>query len=281
MTKDRTSSIHTLNRRDTIAAGVGAAALTTVGFRTANALAQQGNYTPTVLITGSNRGIGLEFARQYTEAGWNVIATCRKPEKAEELQTVADANDNIVIEQLDVTDYARMDELATQYKDTPIDVLLNNAGIFTDLEKQDLGEFDYDDFERTMAVNAYGPLRMGQAFADHVAASQEKKMVTIVSGLGSVSLASRTGGSMYFYRMSKAAVNMALVTLHGDLKERGIIVGLVGPGMVKTRLLDASGYKGPALTPEESAAGVRDKISRLTSEDSGKFYNFDDRELPW
>ena len=282
MSKKRVSDANpnaALDRRTVVATGASLAAVSAIGVKAASAE----DYTPTVLITGSNRGIGLEFARQYTEAGWNVIATARKPKTAEELQAIADANDNITIEKLDVTDYEGIDSLSKKYKDQPIDVLLNNAGIFTEREGQLLENLNYEDFERTMAVNAYGPLKMAQAFIEQLAASEQKKVVTIASGLGSVSMAGRgMGGGMYYYRMSKAAVNMAMVTLRGELEPRGIIVGIIGPGMVQTRLLEASGFKGTALTPTQSAEAVRMRIDRLTMEDSGKFYNLNgDNELPW
>ncbi len=279
MTTNDSNNVHKGVSRRTVVATAGAT-LAVASIGTVNAMAQAS--ASTVLITGSNRGIGLEFARQYAAEGWNVIATCRKPESADDLQAVAAENDNVVIEQLDVTDRARLAELADQYKGTPIDVLLNNAGIFTKREGQLFGDLDYGDMTLSMEVNAYAPLFVAQAFIEHVAASEQKKIVTIVSGLGSMALAQRgSGGGMYSYRMSKAAVNMAMTTLAGELAKREIIVGLVGPGMVKTRLLDASGYKGPALTTEESAAGVRGKIAKLTMDDSGRFYNFDDQELPW
>ena len=121
---------------------------------------------PTVLITGSNRGIGLEFARQYSEAGWKVIATARKPESAEALQALAAGNENIIIEQLDVTDYARMESLANQYSDQPIDVLLSNAGI-TPRYKSAMGGIDGVDFEmarQSLEVNAIAVLKLAQVF---------------------------------------------------------------------------------------------------------------------
>jgi len=268
-----------MDRRSVVATGASLAAVSAMGLT--SAVAQ--DYTPTVLITGSNRGIGLEFARQYTAAGWNVIATARKPKSADELQALADANDNVTIEKLDVTDYDGIDKLSKKYKDQPIDVLLNNAGIFTEREGQLLDNLNYEDFELTMAVNAYGPLKMAQAFVEQLAASEQKKVVTIASGLGSVSMAGRgMGGGMYYYRMSKAAVNMAMVTLRGEVEPRGIIVGIIGPGMVQTRLLEASGFKGQALTPAQSAEAVMLRIARLTPEESGKFYNLNgDNELPW
>jgi len=268
-----------MDRRSVVATGASLAAVSAMGLTAASAQ----DYTPTVLITGSNRGIGLEFARQYTAAGWNVIATARKPKSADDLKALADANDNVTIEKLDVTDYDGIDKLSKKYKDQPIDVLLNNAGIFTEREGQLLENLNYEDFELTMAVNAYGPLKMAQAFVEQLAASEQKKVITIASGLGSVSMAGRgMGGGMYYYRMSKAAVNMAMVTLRGEVEPRGIIVGIIGPGMVQTRLLEASGFKGQALTPAQSAEAVMLRIARLAPEDSGKFYNLNgDNELPW
>ena len=132
---------------------------------------------PTVLITGANRGIGLEFVRQLSARDWNVIATARKPEQAEQLQALADADANIVIEQLDVTDHERIAELAEKYRDQPIDILLNNAGLtprYATAFKRVKG-VDFDTARLSFEVNALGPLKMAQQFMPHVAASDQKK----------------------------------------------------------------------------------------------------------
>ena len=236
--------------------------------------------SPTVLITGSNRGIGLELARQYAQAGWNVMATCRRPERASELQAIANQHEQVVIEALDVTDRAQMGALAEQYRDQPVDVLLNNAAILGPVPEQSFGSLDYGVLEQVQAVNVHGPLAMAEAFADHVAASGQKKIVTITSGLGSMTL-TRRSGRFYAYRISKASANMAMRALRADLRSRGIAVGLVSPGMVDTDMLAASGYRGPSLTPAESVAGMMSVIGELNVEDEGLVVNYDGEVLPW
>jgi NAD(P)-dependent dehydrogenase (short-subunit alcohol dehydrogenase family) len=235
---------------------------------------------PTVLITGSNRGIGLALAQHYASAGWNVIATARRPDKAAELNALAAANERVVVEQLDVTDLKRINELAGSYKNVPVDLLLNNAAVLGDLEGQQYGSFDYEQFEWTMAVNVFGPMAMAEAFGPHVAASQQKKIVTLTSGLGSLTLMEKMQG-MTYYRISKSGVNMGMRAIRASLVQEGVIVALIAPGMVQTQLLAESGYRGKALTPEESAAGMARIIAALTPEDSGIPTNVDGRKIPW
>jgi NAD(P)-dependent dehydrogenase (short-subunit alcohol dehydrogenase family) len=235
---------------------------------------------PTVLITGSNRGIGFAFVRHYSAAGWNVIATARAPEQALELNALAAANPQVVVERLDVTDLERIDELAHRYQGIPIDVLINNAAVLGDLDGQQYGTLDYGQFEQTMAINVYGPMAMAQAFEANVAASEQKKIVTLTSGLGSMTLMSKMQG-MTYYRISKAGVNMGMRAIRANLKNEGIIVALIAPGMVQTQLLADSGYRGKALAPEESAAGMAEIIAGLTLEDAGTPTNVDGATIPW
>ncbi|MBW2652225.1 MAG: SDR family oxidoreductase [Deltaproteobacteria bacterium] len=192
---------------------------------------------PTVLITGSNRGIGLEFAKQYAEKGWNVIATARKPGKAEDLKKLAKTYPKLVIEQLDVTDVLSISALARKYHGKPIDVLINNAGILGNTSAQIFGQFDYKELDKVMAVNVLGPLRVSQAFADNVAASKQKKIICMSSGMGSMMI-SQFAPNMYFYKISKAGMNIAMGSLAVDFRKRDIIVFRLAPGMVNTRLLE-------------------------------------------
>jgi len=235
---------------------------------------------PTVLITGSNRGIGLAFAGHYANAGWNVIATARKPDQADELQALSVSNPRVAILQLDVADLARIDELAQELSGVPIDVLINNAAVLGDLDGQQFGSLDFDQFEWTMAVNVFGPMAMAEAFRAHVANSEQKKIITLTSGLGSLTLMSKMQG-MTYYRISKAGVNMGMRAIRANLKDAGIIVALIAPGMVQTQLLEDSGYRGKALTPAASAAGMAEIIAGLTLEDSGTPTNVDGVTIPW
>ena len=235
---------------------------------------------PTVLITGANRGIGLAFAGHYANAGWNVIATAREPEQADELRALAAGNPRVAIVQLDVTDLARIDALAQELSGVPIDVLINNAAVLGDLDGQQFGSLDFDQFEWTMAVNVFGPMAMAEAFRANVASSEQKKIVTLTSGLGSLTLMSKMQG-MTYYRISKAGVNMGMRAIRASLRNDGIIVALIAPGMVQTQLLEDSGYRGKALTPAASVAGMAEIIAGLTLDDSGAPTNVDGVVIPW
>jgi NAD(P)-dependent dehydrogenase (short-subunit alcohol dehydrogenase family) len=235
---------------------------------------------PTVLITGSNRGIGLAFAQYYAGAGWNVIATARDPAGATELQTLASTNSQVVIEALDLVDLERIETLGAAYADVPIDVLINNAAMLGDLEKQSFGFYDKTLFDEVMAVNVFGPMMMTEAFLPSLLEGEQKKVVTISSGLGSLTL---VGGmkAMAYYRISKAGMNMSMRGIRAELRSQGVIVALLAPGRVGTQLLADSGYDGPSLTPTESAAAVANNIEALTLKDRGKPINFNGKILPW
>lgn len=239
----------------------------------------------TVLITGSNRGIGLSLAENYAEQGWNVIATCRKPDKATDLISLKEKYDNVNIEQLDVTSQKQINALAEKYKGIPIDVLLNNAGILGDIRDQVFGALNEETFEQVFAVNTLAPLKVSEAFVEHVSLSEQKKIVSMTSGLGSMQITANQS-YFYFYRMSKAALNMAVVAMNASLRNQGIISALIAPGQVDTKLLAESGYRGPnKITPDESAKSlirIIDSLSQETINKNGnKAINVDDRVLPW
>jgi len=239
--------------------------------------------SPTVLITGSSRGIGFELARQYADKGWGVIATCRNPDSALALQSLAQRYPNLIIERLDVTDYAEMDALAERYSGVPIDILINNAGILGGNERQKFGSFDYAAFDEVMAVNVKGAIRMVETFVDNVAASDQKKIMNISSIVGSVGM---TFGGQNFYRASKAALNMSMRTIAKELrrsKEPGhkdILVGLIHPGVVATDF--AKNVPIPMIEPAASAAAVIEVIdSYQNRRQSGDFMSYTGKELPW
>jgi len=236
------------------------------------------DYVPTVLITGSNRGIGLEFAKQYAERGWHVIATARKPGVANELNALVKENSNVVIDQLDVTDFDRIDVLAEKYADTPIDLLLLNAGITAKMEQQTFTTMDFDKFTQVLAVNTIAPLKIAEAFYPHVRASRDKKIVTVSSSQGSIGSTKRP--RLYFYRSSKAAVNMAMFNLALQLKSKGISVGLVNPGPTDTDMM--AGLPKKFLRPVDVAVSdMMRNINGLTVETTGSFYQYDGTILPW
>ena len=236
--------------------------------------------SPTVLITGSNRGIGLEFAKQYAEKGWKVIATARTPEKAGDLKHLAKIHPKLVIEQLDVADESSIAALAKKYQGKPIDVLINNAGILGDPSVQKVGQFDYKELDTVMAVNLLGPLRVSEAFVDNVAASEQKKIICMSSGLGSMVI-SQLAPDLYFYKISKAGMNIAMGSLAADLRKRDIIVLRLAPGMVNTRILEQSGMGGKGIEPHESVAGMIGVIEKVTPEMTNQVYIYNGKTLPF
>jgi NAD(P)-dependent dehydrogenase (short-subunit alcohol dehydrogenase family) len=236
---------------------------------------------PTVLITGANRGLGLELARQYAAEGWRVLACTRHPEAAP-LAALAREQPAVSRHDLEVTDASSLGGLARSLEGMPIDVLLNVAGVMhRRVEPADgstrsaFGALDYDDWARVLEVNVLGAARVAEALVEHVAASEQRKIVTLSSVLGSV--AANDSGGLYAYRSSKAAVNAVMKSLAIDLAPRGIIAVPMHPGWVRT---DMGGPKAP-LGPEESAAGMRRVITGLTLADSGRFLQWDGQELPW
>jgi NAD(P)-dependent dehydrogenase (short-subunit alcohol dehydrogenase family) len=236
----------------------------------------KGGSMKTTLITGANRGIGLEFSRQYAEDGWRVLACCRTPEKADALNALATKYpDRVSVYMLDVADHDRIDELARLLSGEPIDLLINNAGVYTDSHAGTFNDIDYEAWIRAFLVNTMAPLKMSQAFASQIARGSQKTIVTISSKMGSI--ADNTGGGSYMYRSSKAAVNMVVKTLAIDLKRSGLIAVVFHPGWVKT---DMGGPKAQISTTQ-SVTGMRQVIRHLTMTDSGKFFDYDGKQVPW
>jgi NAD(P)-dependent dehydrogenase (short-subunit alcohol dehydrogenase family) len=228
-----------------------------------------------VLITGANRGIGLEFARQYTADGWEVFAACRAPSAARQLQEMArGSTGRLTTIPMDVTKGESGRSAAKQLVTVVIDLLINNAGT-AGVPGQRTGAVDYENWVRVLDVNTMGPLRVIEAFMDQIARSQRRLIVTITSGMGS--LTDNTSGGSIAYRTSKAAVNMAMRSVAADLASRRIACIVVNPGWVKT----AMGGAGAPLTPEESVAAMRRLIEKVGPEHSGKFFNYDGSEYPW
>lgn len=267
--------------KTTIRALVAVAAL--AAGLTANAAPEPGKTT--VLITGANRGIGLEYVRQIAERGWNVIATARKPAEAAELQKLAATHPQVVVEALDVTDHATVDALAAKYKDQPIDILLLNAGLTPTYPSafKPLAGVDLDIAEQSFAVNAIGPLKMCQAFMGNVAASGKKQIVVISSKGGSFAESPKFP-MMYEYRASKAALDMYMYTLAFETPKKGITLTLLSPGQVNTvQDPKMAGIKRPGtIEAPESVTKMLKVIDSLTPADNGKFLNYEDRrEIPW
>jgi NAD(P)-dependent dehydrogenase (short-subunit alcohol dehydrogenase family) len=238
---------------------------------------------PTVLITGAGRGLGLEFVRQYAADGWIVIAAARDPERSAELERLTTAAaGRIRVYALDVCDHAAIDALAVALEGTAIDVLVNNAGTMgaqsyagQGMQAQRFGKSNYEDWADTFRVNTLAPMKMAEAFVDHVAASEQKKIVTLSSVIAS--MASNNLGGLYAYRSTKAGVNAIMRSMALDLARRGIIAVPIHPGWAAT---DMGGAAAP-LRPQHSVAGMRQVIAGLSKDKSGRFWQYDGKELPW
>jgi len=231
---------------------------------------------PSILITGSNRGLGLEWARQYAEAGWRVYATCRYPDVAEDLHELAKRYERVSIHQLDVTHAEDVVNVAERLAGRPLDRLVNNAGIYLERWGRDhLGEIDYVDWLQTYRVNVLGAVRVTEALMEALARSEQAVVAAISSHMGSIS--EIASPSDYAYRSSKAALNAVFRGLSFELGQQQIGVLLFHPGWVRTRM---GGKKAP-ITPEQSVGGMRALMERFTPEMSGRFYKFDGSEMPW
>jgi NAD(P)-dependent dehydrogenase (short-subunit alcohol dehydrogenase family) len=230
----------------------------------------------TVLITGANRGIGLEFCRQYASDGWRIIACSRNPENSDALNKLADQyQDQIQLQALDVADHLQIDGLAQTLANESIDLLINNAGIYPVSDNRGFGHSDYAEWGKAFRINTMAPLKMAESFVAQIARSQHKTIVTITSKMGSI--ADNGSGGSYLYRSSKVAVNMVVKSLAIDLKPSGITAVVFHPGWVKTDM----GGPNAMISSAQSVTGMRQMISKLTLADSGKFFGYDGQVIPW
>lgn len=232
---------------------------------------------PTVLITGANRGIGLELARQYAARGWQVIATARKPAEANALGDIARAHANLSIETLDVADSASIDSLGVKLAGRPIDLLIHNAGISGGVPAQMLGRMDYDVLRQVLEVNTIGPMHLSEKLLPNIRASAQKKIVLL--GTSEASFGHIDAGRLYWYRASKAAAHMLMLNLAYDLKGRQVAVGVINPGPVDTDMM--KGVRMPLQPPAEAVAKVIGIIDRMTVDTTGKFWDYNGGQLPW
>lgn len=234
---------------------------------------------PQVLVTGANRGLGLEFVRQYAGAGWTVRACCRNPDQASELSILAEAG-TVHVHPLDVSDFDAIVDLATQLQGESIDLLVNNAGLFGPKiqadgdRRQSFGHVDYAIWDKLLRVNTMAPLRMAECFVEHVASSDEKKMIALSSIMGSI--ADTTSG-LYAYRTSKAALNMVMATLAHELAPRGIAASAFCPGWVKTDM----GGPQASIDAKDSVAGLRQRVAEMELAPPVSFRRYNADELAW
>jgi len=221
-----------------------------------------------VLVTGANRGLGLEFVKQLQETGYEVIGTARSPGKANDLKATGAR-----VEQLDVASAESVEALATRLKGIPIEMLINNAGMLNRTDSS-LDSLDFDVMERTFQVNSLGPLRVTQALLPNLQAGEKKTIVNISSIMGSIEL---SGGGSYSYRTSKTALNQINKIISAELDSQGFTSVVIHPGWVRTDM----GGSGATLAIPESISAILKVIDGLTIKDTGKFYNYDGKELPW
>lgn len=223
----------------------------------------------TVLITGANRGLGLEFTKQYLADGWRILACCRNPQGADALRALE--SDRLQIYALDVVDPNSLAAVSQQIQHETIDILINNAGIYG--ARLAFGELDYDVWEQVMRTNALAPIRLTESLVNLLA--PQAKLIFITSKMGSI--ADNTSGGSYIYRSSKAALNAAVKSIALDLAGRGKVTALLHPGWVKTDM----GGPHALITVGESVSGMRQVIANLSHEQIARFFNYDGKEIPW
>lgn len=249
-------------------------------------------HAETVLITGANSGIGLEFAKQYADLGWTVIAVHRRDATPQTLKELAAKHSNVKPERMDVTDPQQIHALAQKMKGVPIDVLINNAGVVilggrngawrgpgADLDGQKFGSLDYDEFDTFMRTNVAGPGRVTEAFYENVKLSKQKKVIAISSSNGQIT-GPPLGGGLYWYRLSKAGLNKLMISISADVKKDGVTVVLFNPGPV--RVEKQTGVEFPGMKPTDvvvkSMIGV---IGKVTIADTGRFLTHDGQTQAW
>ncbi len=228
----------------------------------------------TILITGANRGIGLELTEQFSEDGWQVLACCRNPADAGQLQALAEKDLDIEVHALDVTNYEQMVSLADQLGNKPIDILLSNAGVYGS-KSASFGEIDPAEWRHVLEVNTIAPLMLVQAFVEQVAASQQKLVAVISSKVGSI--ADNSSGGSYMYRSSKTAVNQVVKSLSIDLADRGISAISLHPGWVQTDM----GGPNAEIGTDASVSGLKNILQSAGLAQSGQFIEYDGSSIPW
>jgi len=230
---------------------------------------------PTILITGTNRGIGLELTRQYLQEGWRVLACSRNPAQADELQSLKQQHANLLtLAELDLHDEKQIRALSNAWKNESIDILFNNAAIMGP-HHIELGDLSVKDWQEVFLINTIAPILMAQAFVEQIARSQQKIIATMSSLMGSI--ADNQWGKYYYYRSSKVAMNAAMKSLAIDLSNQNIIGVVLNPGWVKT---DMGGENAP-LSVSQCVKGLRQVLNQLTPAESGKFLSYTGTEVPW
>jgi NAD(P)-dependent dehydrogenase (short-subunit alcohol dehydrogenase family) len=229
----------------------------------------------TVLVTGANRGLGLEFCKQYAQHGWRVIACSRNIQTADKLVELRDQYSTIHINQLNMENFSEIDHLSSQLANETIDVLINNAGVYGDTNAHSFGNLNFQNWSDTLTINTQAPIKMAEAFLPQVKRSEKKLIVAISSLMGSIT--DNSGGGSILYRSSKAALNAAMKSLAIDLKQQDVGVLIFHPGWVRT---DMGGPNG-LIDVEESIEGMRKVISEFRLSLTGDFVKYDGMPMPW
>ena len=228
----------------------------------------------TILITGTNRGIGLEFTKQFLQRGDRVIATCRDLAAADALRELQEKFDGLQLLQLDVASTDSMREFVQKLDGTAVDVFINNAGVYGPANLK-FGEIDGQVWASVLQVNSIAPLILSQMLMPNLRAGKDKKMLYLTSKMGSI--ADNSGGGSYIYRSSKTALNSAVKSLAIDLASEGFIAAVLHPGWVLTDM----GGPNALIDTKTSVAGMMKVIEGLSPERSGNFYNYDGNVIPW
>jgi len=229
------------------------------------------NLKYTVLITGANRGLGLEFVKQYAMDGYQVIACSRKINKKDALHRLQTSFENISVHALDVADFSSIDQFAKTYKQ-PIDILINNAGVYPDSSMEHI---NYDAWLDAFKINTLAAFKMTKAFLPHLKKGELKKIASLTSKMGSID--DNAGGGEYLYRSSKTALNMVMKSLSIDLKPYDMSLITLHPGWVRT---DMGGPNG-LIDAEESVIGMKRQIDKLSMKTTGQFIAYDGKKIPW
>ena len=227
-----------------------------------------------ILITGTNRGIGLEFVKHYLKNSEKVIATCRNKNSAKDLLKLKNTTNNLSLVELDVSNPNSINEFASKITNQPIDTFINNAGVFGP-RNNEFGNFNAKEWLDVFNINTIAPLLITQKILKNLRLGKNKKLVFISSKVGSIE--ENTGGGMYIYRSSKTALNQVIKSLSIDFKDENFIAAALHPGWVQT---DMGGPNAPIDT-KTSVKGMAEVIDSLVLKNSGRFYNYDGSSIPW
>lgn len=228
----------------------------------------------TYLVTGTNRGIGLEFVTQLLARGETVLATCRDIDKAEELVKLKESSESLTLLELDVTDAASLANFPKRLEGKAVDVLINNAGIYGP-RGASFGKVDGEEWAKVFEVNSIAPILLTQLLMENLRKGRDKKLVYISSKMGSIG--DNSGGGQYIYRSSKNALNAAVKSLSIDLADAGFAATVVHPGWVQTDM----GGPNALIDTQTSVSGMLQVIDKLTLATAGEFYNYDGETIPW